>query len=253
MNRFQSGIKGALALFISGAVTIMITLDGCKRQKGDHQKFVFDLAVTSLTNMADKNMAPDLGKRAKAALSKLKNGVLDTEPNLILAIIGFPKPSEPALNIIYFDEDRDIRGLRVKEQYIDPNGMTTTIEEDYPLFVNALDTLISEHTMFPIRIRDKNQRKDRCLWLEYANLNLDELIRKYLDKKQHVGDDTFTRGVLWKEKEMPPVYISVPDPNKVQVFISIYDRAGNESESIKLLATPSIKSEYLPQHNIEDR
>lgn len=246
MIRFQLGTKGVVTFILLSAMAISITLSGCKREKGDYQKLVFDLAASSLTDMAEKHMASDLGRRAKAALSKLKNGILDTEPILILAIIGFPEPNVPALNVIYFDEDRDIRGLRIKEEYIDPNGTTTTLEEDYPVFVNALDTLISEHVMFLIQIRDKHQRKDRCLWLEYANRNLDALIRKYLDKRQHDWGDTITRGVPWKEKDMSPVYISVPDPNRVQVFISIYDRAGNESESIKLLATPTLKSEYTP-------
>lgn len=52
---------------------------------------------------------------------------------------------------------------------------------------------------------------------------------------------------------MPPIYISVPDPNRVKVLISIYDRAGNESESVELLATPYIRSVYLPQNNLREQ
>lgn len=247
MIRFQLGIKVVVIFIFLSATAILITLMRCNKQKGDYQKFVFDLAVSGLTSMSEKREGSDLGRRAKVALSKLKNGVLDIEPMLLQASVGLVEPNDdPALFVINFDEDRDIRGLRIKEQYIDPNGTTTTLEEDYPVFVNRLTSVISEHIRFPIRIRDKHQRKDRCLWLEYANRNLDALIRKYLDKRQHDSGDTFTRGVLWKEKEMPPVYISVPDPDKVQVFMSIYDRAGNESESIKLLATPTLKSKYIP-------
>jgi hypothetical protein len=226
----------------------VITLSGCKKQNDDRkEELMFNLTVSDLTSSAEKLQGSDLGRRCQVALSKLKNGVLDTEPILFKASVGLVEPNdEPALFVFTLDEDRDIRGLRIKEQYIDPNGTITTLEEDYPVFVNSLTSVISGHIRFPIQIRDKHQRKDRCLWLEYANRNLDALIRKYLDKRPQDSGDTFTRGVLWKEKEMPPIYISVPDPNRVQVFISIYDRAGNESESIKLLATQTLKLKYIP-------
>ena len=116
------------------------------------------------------------------------------------------------------------------------------------MFVNTLKPFISEHISYPIQIRDKHQRKNVCLWLEYANWNLDGLIREYVDKWQHDGRDTSPREV--PRKETPPIYISVPDPNRMHVFMSVYDRAGHESESIKLLATPAFKlfkSEYVPK------
>ena len=37
-----------------------------------------------------------------------------------------------------------------------------------------------------------------------------------------------------KFEKTPPIYISIPDPNRVNVEISIYDRQGNESDSIEL-------------------
>lgn len=248
MIRFRLVINSVLFLFLFTATTVVTTLNGCKKQNDDRkEELMFNLTVSDLTSSAEKLQGSDLGRRCQVALSKLKNGDLDTEPILLQASVGLVEPNdEPALFVFTFDEDRDIRGLRIKEQYIDPNGTLTTLEEDYPVFVNSLTSVISEHIRFPIQIRDKYQRKDKCLWLEYANRNLDALIRKYLDERQQDCGDTFTRKVLWKEKEMPPVYISVPDPNRVEVFISIYDRAGNESESIKVLASLSIMEEYLP-------
>ena len=38
---------------------------------------------------------------------------------------------------------------------------------------------------------------------------------------------------------MPPVYISIPTPDRVKVFISVYDRAENESDFIELQRGPS--------------
>jgi hypothetical protein len=249
MYRYYRNATSVITLIILSSNYFLTAFSGCKRQKYDRQKFIFDLALSSLTDTVNKQKSSDtsdIGKRAKDALSKLKNGVLDTDPIILHASIGLVEPNdEPSLFLLYFDEDSDLRGLCIKEEYFDPNGMKRALEEDYPIFVNALDTLIYENIRFPVVVRDKYQRKDEFLWLEYVKRNLDALIRKYIDNQQHDSKDTFTRGVPWGEEEMPPIYISVPDPNRVKVLVSIYDRAGNESDSVELLATPYIRSVYL--------
>jgi hypothetical protein len=239
-----------VASCLLGATAILITPGGWPGKDGDGQELVFDLAVDDLTDMARGADVLDMGKRAKVALAKLKNGVPDPEPILISSVIGRPEGMGPLLNVVCFDEERDLRGLRVKEQYVDPNGKTTTLEEDYPVFVNALRPFILECVAYPIHIRDKGQRKDKCLWLEYANWNLDGLIRLYVDERQDNGKEPSPREV--PKVETPPIYISVPDPNRVQVLMSAYDRAGHESESIQLLAPPPgkfYKSEYVPRRS----
>lgn len=251
MSQRQLSIRIVLFLLISSAATLMFIFDGCKRQKEDKRKFIFDHAVSSLTDTVNTHKSSDFAKRAKVALSKLKNGVLDTKPIILHASLEWIEPNDdPGLFLTYFDEDSDLRGLRIKEQYVDPNGMTKILEEDYPLFVNALDGLIWESARFPVQFRDKNQRKDKLLWLECVNKNLDGLIRKYIDKKQQDDPASFVRKVTWKEEDMPPVYVSVPDPNVLNVFISIYDRSGNESERVELLAIPHIRPSYLPQKKL---
>ena len=223
---------------------ILITLSGCKKENVDLEELMDHGARDLLTSAAKKTAwPPDMRSRAKAALAKLDNGILDTEPILLRAIIDTVEPNnEPALFIIYFDENKDLRGLRIKERYIDPNGSITTLEEDYPVFVNTLSTIIAAYIRFPIHIRDKDQRKDKYAWLEYSNRNLDELIRLNIDERQRNSSDNHPQDIPFKKT--PPIYISVPDPNKVNVEISIYDKAGNESDSIELLAGKYIKSEY---------
>ena len=199
-----------------------------------------------LTSAAQKNTWPsDMRNRAKAALAKLDNGTLDIEPILLRAIIDVVEPNnEPALFIIFFDESKDLRGLRIKEHYIDSTGSITTLEEDYPVFVNTLSTIIAANVRFPIHIRDNNQRKDKCAWLEYANLNLDELIRINIDERHRDNSNIRPQGIPFVKT--PPIYISVPDSNRVNVEISVYDRPGNESDSIESRTGLSMKFHENP-------
>jgi len=234
MIRFWLTIRNSWISFLSVAAIIFITLGGCKKEKVDLQEMVDQTLHDALASLAKKTELPsDIINRAKTALTKLENGSLDTEPILLMAIIYLADPnSQPYVDITYFDENNDLRGLRIKERYIDSDGSITTLEEDYPVFVNTLNTLTTMSSYFPIHFRDKNQCKDKQLWLEYVNRNLDELIRLNIDERKQDISSTRLKNV--KFEKTPPIYISIPDPNRVQVEISIYDREGNESDSIEL-------------------
>ncbi len=238
MIRFRAVVKSIVAFCMSGAVLMVITVAGCKTEDDREEEVVYELAVTALTDFAESKF-PGCQRRSRAALSKLKNDVLDAEPILIRALIGLggPNANEPVFGLTCFDEDKDIRGFRIKEHYVDPNGAATTLEEDYPVFVGSLTRFIVENLVYPIQIRGKHQRKDKYLWLEYVNWNLEGLIHEYVDKRPRDHKDASVQGV--PEKQMPPIYISIPDPNRVQVLVSVYDRAGHESESVKLFKSPT--------------
>ena len=251
MIRVLLVIRNNQIIFFSVSTIILIMLFGCKKQKVDLQEMVEHSTHDLLISMTKKRPS-DIGKRAKTALAKLENVNLDTKPILLLAIIDLADPnSQPRLSIVFFDESEDLRGLRIKERYIDSNGSITTLEEDYPVFVNTLKTTFAVSTHFHIHFRNKHQRKDKYLWLDYVNRNLDELIRLNIDERQRDSSDTSLQGVPFEKT--PPIYISIPDPNRVQVEISAYDRAGNESDSIELLTGMFIKPEYLPQHTLRDQ
>ena len=70
-----------------------------------------------------------------------------------------------------------------------------------------------------MKIRTANERKDEKLWQEYVSEDPLENIEEY---------------VPWEER-VPPIYISIPEPDKVDVWIWIYDKAGHKSEPVKLL------------------
>ena len=234
--RVLSVIRNTRIVFFSISMIIMIMICGCKKQKVDLQEMVDQTLHDALASLAKKTELPsDIINRAKTALTKLENGSLDTEPILLMAAIGISdlnNQPQADIDIIYFDENNDLRGLRIKEHYIDSNGLTTSLEEDYPVFVNTLNTPFTNSAYFPVHFRDKNQRKDEYLWLEYVNRNLDGLIRLNIDERQSDTLDTHLKNLPFEK--MPPIYISIPDPNKVQVEISVYDREGNESDRIEL-------------------
>lgn len=226
--------KNIRTSYLLVAAIIFIMLGGCKKEKVDLQEMVDQTLHDTLASLAKKTDLPsDIINHAKTALTKLENGSLDTEPILLMAAIGISDlNNQPQVDIIYFDENNDLRGLRIKEHYIDSNGLMTILEEDYPVFVNRLNTPTTNSEYFTIHFRDKNQCKDEHLWLEYVNRNLDELIRLNIDKRQSDTLDTHLKNLPFEKT--PPIYISIPDPNKVQVEISVYDREGNESDSIEL-------------------
>ena len=234
MIRVLLVLRNTCILFLLVAAIIFITLGGCKKEKVDFQEMVDRSLHDALASLAKKTTLPsDIISRAKTALAKLENGILDTEPILLLAVISLVDPNnQPILDFIFFDENKDLRGLRIKESHINSSGSITTLKEDYPVFVNELDTFATSSAFFPIHFRDKNQCKDKQLWLEYVNRNLDELIRLNIDERKQDISNRRLKNV--KFEKTPPIYISIPDPNRVQVEISIYDREGNESESIEL-------------------
>ena len=253
MISFRLPIRNPHTSVLFVLTIIIITLGGCKKEKVD-LKELMDIGARDLLVSASKKTSwpSDVRSRAKSALGKLDNGILDTEPILVQALIEVIEPNnKPALFVIFFDENKDLRGFRIKERYTNSDRSTTTLDEDYPVFVNTLDTIIAAYVRFPIHIRDKNQRKDKFAWLEYANRNLDELIRLNIDERHRDSSGNRPQGIPFEKT--PPIYISVPDPNRVKVEISIYDRAGNESDSIELLAGKYIKLEYLPQNTVKGR
>jgi len=224
-------------LFVSVIVLVATGLTGCRdtEEKG-WREFEADLAMKHL---ADPPQLADAGvrTRAKAAQARLQNGTLDRNPILIYARLGLPDGNQPKLFPTSFDEDEDLRGLRIIEEHLDPNGKSTLIEEDYPIYVAWARTPIFDPTAIPVEVRAEGKRKDERLWRDYIIRALDDVVRRQVDERL----TDYKRLKLPPDKEMldamPPVYMSVPEPNKVRVVVSVYDRAGNESEGIELYVT----------------
>jgi len=172
--------------------------------------------------MKNQSWPEDVHQRAASAISHWENGVRDSRPIVILACLTQAVDSEETdFAILVFDEDKDIIGIGVKETHILPSRATEVIDETYPIAIHApydFDAIVDLYIL-PFEVRTGNQHKDEYLW------------QTYVDRKA----ETFAGlDAKWKHV-VPPAWISIPEPNKVDVWVYAYDKAGNKSEPVKLL------------------
>lgn len=69
-------------------------------------------------------------------------------------------------------------------------------------------------------IRDADQRKDAQRWDEYV-------------KGEGIDVSNLQATDLWRET-FAPVWISIPEANRVDVYVYLYDKAGRKSEPFRL-------------------
>jgi hypothetical protein len=186
-----------------------------------------DPALTELNRLKEDAIKKGFDieeKRVELALSKWQNGRLDREPILLWADLGKPIGMENKnLTFFTFDENKDIVGFAIVEEYVDANGLRTTLTEEYETTGNGpypADEAVQAFA-FPVQIRDAGQRKDKQQWNEY-------LEAKSRDVK--AGRESPPVGKTWHV--MPPIWISIPEPNRVEVYVYVYDREGHKSEKI---------------------
>ena len=165
-------------------------------------------------------------QRIEVALSRWKNGHLDSDPYLLAAEMGKAIGSGN-IHLVFFtyDEDKDIDGIGIIEEYIDPNGLNTTLTEEYETTGNRQYPEHEEVQLFGLmpKIRDAGQRKDEQLWFEYLQGK---------SGKVDVG-----QGLAPTEETMPAVWISIPEPNHVDLKMYVYDQQGHKSEAIRVISS----------------
>jgi hypothetical protein len=189
-------------------------------------------AIVDLTRIAERHWLPEQQERAKAALLELRNTVVDSKPIFVHAMLVFDDPNQFLLWFVCFDEGRDLRGIRLREQHEDVKGIVTTLEEDYPIFLDLPKSWTVEQRPIPVRIRDAHQRKDELSWLRYENYRLNALIQETLAKDKRSASGTALQQM--PDMEMPPIYVSIPDLNHVRVEVCAYDRAAHKSDWIEV-------------------
>ncbi|MHC4144464.1 MAG: hypothetical protein ACYSWW_21005 [Planctomycetota bacterium] len=164
---------------------------------------------------------PDVMQRAAPALSKWLNPTSDPEPIMFWAVLARPSKRPETLWLYFIDEDMDAVGFAIEEHYVDAKGARQTRLEEYPAFAHTqwIDVLGSR--MIPVCLRDADQRADKERWNSYV-------------EGTSIDPNMLTSRDYWKER-LPPVWVSIPEPNVVDVNVYVYDRAGNRSESVKLL------------------
>jgi hypothetical protein len=179
-------------------------------------------------------MPPDAKERAEEAMAKYRNKTLDPEPVLIGATLGKPTGIDQVyLNLLVYDECEDLEGFVVKEECYDPNGAQFEFEERYPAFAHLLMTGVADIVSIPVHIRDVHERKDEERWAKYCDQPLPA------HTEESMSGEKLPRGssmsdTRW-EATLPPVWISIPEPNRVIISLYLYDCAGYRSNRVTLL------------------
>lgn len=150
-------------------------------------------------------------EQLEKAANLWENGVCDPEPILFFAILGKWDSSDTVLGIFSSDEDNDLQGVIVREKHA-----ADIFEETYPVFVGGgFHVPIYAEGITMARIRTQNQRKNEELWGQYVALAAE------------VGENEPLPAP-------PPMWVSIPEPNEVEVWVQLYDKAGHKSNQVKL-------------------
>jgi len=230
VSGFRDRFKVLILAFM--VVTVGIAIGGCRKASEDDDAWLRELDIAQLKKAA-AGQASESQEHAKQALSRLSNGVVDREPLVINAGLAYLDSGEVVLVIACFDEDRDLRGWYIEEHLRGADGTMTHLEERYPVFAATVATPLYQALMFPIELRRAGMRKDEEAWKDYRIWALEEALRSCTDSRQ--GDDPNNSAGEPLAMEMPPIIVSVPEPNRVRVLLSAYDRAGHRSEPYEIV------------------
>lgn len=176
---------------------------------------------------------------ARRVIQRWDNGLVDPEPILVDAWLQRGKLDEytgrmvhgffnevalgtadAALNVCVVDEDRDLLGVRIRERYVLPSGVESSYEETYPAFVERPHRgWMLGTTVILVHFRSGNRVKDERQW------------QVFLDQARRGGDS--------EKMAQPPIWVATPDPNAVEVYVSVYDRQGHESDALPVRLLPT--------------
>jgi hypothetical protein len=214
---------------------LILTISGCDDKKNNDKKDISaPVSVSDVLKGLVNNSKVDINlkQHAQLAMSKCEDGVMEPEPILIDAImktVGVEEGEIMSLRLIIYDEDADFIGFVVEEEHLDSNGVITAqIVEKYPVFTYLPYASSSEllWQFIPVWVRDENQRKPEEQWLKYINTPLQQQKDEYKKRTN--------KNWTWL-KTLPPVWLSIPEPDKLNVYVQVYDRAGHLSERIRVV------------------
>lgn len=187
----------------------------------------------------------DAKERTRITLAKCENKTLGPEPVLLMALIGRAQGSErPDMSMLIVAQNENVIGVGIREDCNDSNCCWKTIEETYPAYIHNMRVDKVNISLIPLHIRNNCQKKDESTWAEYINLDYYKLGKDYI--QQHAREHSFelngkfyysvsdVSAAFW-ESTLPPVWVSKPEPNKLDVWVWVFDKAGNKSEPIKLI------------------
>ena len=122
--------------------------------------------------------------------------------------------------LLQYDEEKDIVGIGIREESYGTDREKDVLVEEYPVFTYYSSTQILQYRSVPIQFRRSGERKNDQQWQDF-------LEGKGFDKSLSSAAERF-----WKT--LPPVYVSVPEPSKVDVLVYVYDKGGHKSNPVSL-------------------
>lgn len=210
MKRVQIYIGMVL---LGGTFLIFIILSGCKKEITAEESTVLSLQKNIVDYAAKHSI--EARELAKKAISLWKNNTLDEHPVLIeAALITFSGIEGTNLGLVFYDEDKDVLGLQI-EEHSQINEKARILKEDYPFYYYTNIAFPVSFISMEIDLRKEDIMKNEKEW------------DTFLKENSPMISDLET---TW----FPPIYISIPN-EETEVFLSLYDRRGNESNQVKLL------------------
>jgi len=163
--------------------------------------------------MAHPDASERIKRLAKEVLLNRENSTIEREPVLIsTSLLISAGEHKNFLTIGVSDEDGDLVGVSIREQRPRSGMDPLVVEEEYPLFMGVPSKAANSY-VFPVRIRQGNERKDESSWQTYIE-----------------------RGGWSSEylEDMPPVWVSVPESGKIDLEVLLYDAAGHKTERLSV-------------------
>lgn len=244
MNRHPQLTKGILTGIVFCEILLLLSVPGCKKStlKKDREDPVVYAIRKAVKNPV---WSSDARERADLAVSQWENGILDTVPILINACLSRAEGcTEIMLILPIFDEDMDVLGFGIKEWHVKQNGQIETIEENYSVYAHTPFSDVMDLHWVPVKNRTASKQKDPNLWEEYVHSDCNEIFQEFINSEQvekaiykiYLCPDVNVLDLssVWAAT-LPPIWVSIPEPNKVDVWVWIYDKDGNKSEPVKLL------------------
>jgi hypothetical protein len=238
MNRIWTLKRQAIFIFLFAGIIIFSLVIRYKKipKLQDHYMVLFE-------RWSRASWPVDAKERLRHVIDTYKNKKMDPVPELVYAALSKPVGSQEIIIILaVLDEDEDIFGFTVKEESQDTNGTLVTLEEDYPIFAHCPAVGVVNSYSFGISERSDKQSKNEKLWADHLAMDFDAHMKKQIgppppDSSEHwfskynqYADQVWQ---LW-ESSVPPIYISIPDSDKIHVKIHVYDKAGNVSNTVEL-------------------
>ena len=216
--------KKTVTCVVSAVILTSIMIPGCEHQsdQDNHGDTVREELMRIRNSPAVKPDGSE--RRVEKALSLWQNRTTDEQPVLIGAGLSTSRESgEIRLGLTFLDEGMDVLGVGVQEEYAPENGLEISLVEEYPALIHRPQDGALSFRLIAVRIRDAGQRKDSEQWLEYCRGQTIEVSK--------------TKSPNYYRETLPPIWVSLPDPNRRNVCVFVYDRAGNKSDSISLTSS----------------